>query len=63
LSAITLKYPGTIQAAAYYDEKGEPKLSIGIDEMERIRRILISKLSYEPTLLELFEYVYWETRQ
>lgn len=57
------KFAGTIQAAAYYDKKGDPKLNIDLDEMERIRRILVSGLGREPTVLEVFEYVYQETRQ
>lgn len=63
MSSTRHKYAGTIKAAAYYGEDGAPKLNIDLDEMERIRRILVSGLGREPTVLEVFEYVYQETRQ
>lgn len=61
-ATIQPKYPGTIQARAYYAEDGEPKLQIEREEMLRLHLLLKQKLKHEPTMLELFDYVYRETQ-
>lgn len=60
---IQPRFPGQMKARASYREDGTPNLEIELEEMTRLQEILQAKIGRDPTMKELFDYVWKEQQQ